>query len=166
MPHPFSLSPPLPSTPCRSHHPPPRRLISCSAVSAVSAGASKPCLDANLLHRAADLADRSAGLTSPHPNFGCVITRGDSDEVAGEGFLYAQGTKCAELQAVQAAGELARGGVAYLNLEPGDCYGDHTAVSALVQVVICLLWDFFFFFLCCFSIMGLSCYCVSVDNRY
>nr|CAD1824406.1 unnamed protein product [Ananas comosus var. bracteatus] len=48
--------------------------------------------------------------------------------------LYAQGTKCAELQAAEAAGELARGGVAYLNLEPGDCYGDHTAVSSLVQL--------------------------------
>jgi hypothetical protein len=46
-----------------------------------------------------------------------------------------------------------RGGVVYLNLEPGDCYGDHTIVSSssLVQVVICLLWENFPF--CCFSRM-------------
>ncbi|XP_078156295.1 cytidine/deoxycytidylate deaminase family protein [Carex rostrata] len=123
-----SLSSWLPLTP---HHPSSRRIITCSV-----AGASKHSQDVSLLRRAADLADRSAGCTSPHPNFGCVITRGSSDQVVGEGFLYAQGTKCAELQAVEAAGELARGGVVYLNLEPGDCYGDHTAVSALVQAGI------------------------------
>ncbi|KAJ4762369.1 Riboflavin biosynthesis protein RibD [Rhynchospora pubera] len=123
-----SLSPPLPPTSLRSNLPSPRLTITCSATSASH--------DVSLLLRAADLADRSAGLSSPHPNFGCVIARKDSHEVVGEGFLYAQGTKCAELQAVEAAGELATGGVAYLNLEPGDCYGDHTAVSALVQAGI------------------------------
>lgn len=98
--------------------------------------------DAVLLRRAADAADRSAGLTSPHPNFGCVIARPqletDNAEawVVGEGFLYAQGTPCAELLAAQEAGEHARGATAYLNLEPGDCYGDSTAVSTLVQVLI------------------------------
>uniref|UniRef100_A0A0E0G6I2 Riboflavin biosynthesis protein PYRR, chloroplastic n=2 Tax=Oryza TaxID=4527 RepID=A0A0E0G6I2_ORYNI len=98
--------------------------------------------DAVLLRRAADAADRSAGLTSPHPNFGCVIARPqletDNAEawVVGEGFLYAQGTPCAELLAAQEAGEHARGATAYLNLEPGDCYGDSTAVSTLVQAGI------------------------------
>ncbi|KAK3002749.1 hypothetical protein RJ639_017879 [Escallonia herrerae] len=84
------------------------------------------------MKHAADLADKSAGFTSPHPNFGCVIATG-SGRVVGEGFLYAQGTKPAEVQAVEAAGELCRGATAYLNLEPGDCHGDHTAVSALVK---------------------------------
>ncbi|KAK3154098.1 hypothetical protein QOZ80_2BG0185990 [Eleusine coracana subsp. coracana] len=98
--------------------------------------------DALLLRRAADVADHSAGLTSPHPNFGCVIARPqletDSVEawVVGEGFLYAQGTPCAELLAAQEAGEHARGATAYLNLEPGDCYGDSTAVASLVQAGI------------------------------
>ncbi|XP_020243908.1 riboflavin biosynthesis protein PYRR, chloroplastic isoform X1 [Asparagus officinalis] len=97
-------------------------------------------MDAELLDRAAKLADKSAGLTSPHPNFGCLISaaggRGGKAGVVGEGFLYAQGTKCAELQAVETAGELARGGTAYLNMEPGDCYGDHTPVSSLIQAGI------------------------------
>ncbi|KAF3547050.1 hypothetical protein DY000_02008457 [Brassica cretica] len=43
------------------------------------------------------------------------------------------GTKPAEALAVEAAGEFCRGSTAYLNMEPGDCHGDHTAVSALVQ---------------------------------
>lgn len=54
-------------------------------------------------------------------------------KVAGEGYLYAQGTKPAEVQAVEAGGSFCRGATAYLNMEPGDCHGDHTAVSALVQ---------------------------------
>jgi diaminohydroxyphosphoribosylaminopyrimidine deaminase/5-amino-6-(5-phosphoribosylamino)uracil reductase len=90
-------------------------------------------LDAGYIRRAAHLADKSAGFTSPHPNFGCVIAT-PSGHVAGEGYLYAQGTSAAEVQAVTSAGELSRGATAYLNMEPGDCDGDNTAVSALLQV--------------------------------
>lgn len=81
--------------------------------------------------RAAELADSSAGLTAPHPNAGCVIAHGP--RVVGEGFLYAQGTKSAEVQAVERARDDAKGGIAYLNLEPGDCHGDDSAVTALKQ---------------------------------
>ncbi|CAN1236127.1 Riboflavin biosynthesis protein PYRR, chloroplastic [Linum grandiflorum] len=84
------------------------------------------------MKRAAELADSSAGFTSPHPNFGCVLIT-PSGKLAGEGYLYAQGTKPAEVQAVESAGHLSRGATAYLNLEPGDCHGDPAAVSALVQ---------------------------------
>ena len=89
-------------------------------------------LDSFHVRRAAEIADKSAGFTSPHPNFGCVIAT--AGKVVGEGYLYAQGTKPAEVQAVEAAGELCRGATAYLNMEPGDCHGDRTAVSALVKV--------------------------------
>ncbi|CAN1345366.1 Riboflavin biosynthesis protein PYRR, chloroplastic [Linum perenne] len=88
--------------------------------------------DAAYIKRAAKLADTSAGFTSPHPNFGCVLVT-PSGKVAGEGYLYAQGTKPAEVQAVESAGHLGKGATAYLNLEPGDCHGDSAAVSALVQ---------------------------------
>lgn len=91
--------------------------------------------DAAYIRRAADIADKSAGFTSPHPNFGCVIAT-SAVKVAGEGYLYAQGTKPAEVQAVEAGGSFCRGATAYLNMEPGDCHGDHTAVSALVQAGI------------------------------
>lgn len=98
--------------------------------------------DLSYVRRAAEISEKSAGFTSPHPNFGCVIaTR--SGEVAGEGYLYAQGTKPAELLAVEAAGERCRGAIAYLNMEPGDCHGDHTAISALVQVLVAFLLFFF-----------------------
>ncbi|XP_024626911.1 riboflavin biosynthesis protein PYRR, chloroplastic isoform X2 [Medicago truncatula] len=89
-------------------------------------------LDAGYIRRAALIADKSAGFTSPHPNFGCVIAT-PSGDVAGEGYLYAQGTSPAEVQAVTSAGERCRGATAYLNMEPGDCDGDNTAVSALLQ---------------------------------
>nr|XP_029117464.1 riboflavin biosynthesis protein PYRR, chloroplastic isoform X3 [Elaeis guineensis] len=90
--------------------------------------------EAAIVRRAAEVADLSAGHSAPHPNSGCLIARGG--DVVGQGFLYAQGTKCAELQAVEMAGGLARGATAYLNLEPDDCYGDHTPVSSLVQAGI------------------------------
>jgi len=88
-------------------------------------------LDASYIKRAVELADKSAGFTSPHPNFGCVIVAG---KVVGEGYLYAQGTTPAEVQAVEAAGACCRDATTYLNMEPGDCHGEHTAVSALVKV--------------------------------
>ncbi|XP_024356782.1 riboflavin biosynthesis protein PYRR, chloroplastic [Physcomitrium patens] len=87
--------------------------------------------DTQHLLRAAELAESSAGLTAPHPNFGCVIAHGPKS--VGEGFLYAQGTKSAEVLAVERAGELAKNATAYLNLEPGDCHGDASAVRALRQ---------------------------------
>ncbi|KAL8159201.1 hypothetical protein V2J09_000738 [Rumex salicifolius] len=93
-------------------------------------------LDASYIRRAAELADKSAGFTSPHPNFGCVIVSPAAGKVVGEGYLYAQGTKSAEIQAVEAAGEWCRDSTAYLNLEPGDCHGDHTSVSSLIEAGI------------------------------
>nr|GMD99629.1 riboflavin biosynthesis protein PYRR, chloroplastic [Ipomoea batatas] len=97
-------------------------------------------LDASFIKRAAELADKSAGFTAPHPNFGCVITTADGGRggaaTVGEGYLYAEGTTAAEVQAVEAAGELCRGAVAYLNMEPGDSGSDTTAVSALIQAGI------------------------------
>ncbi|CAM8894587.1 unnamed protein product [Rhodiola kirilowii] len=102
-----------------------------------SADANSYVQDASFIKRAAILADKSAGLTSPHPNFGCVIVSpAASGKIAGEGLLYAQGTTPAEVAAVEAAGELARGSTAYLNMEPGDCHGDDSAISAIVKAGI------------------------------
>ena len=56
------------------------------------------------MKRAAELSDKSAGFTSPHPNFGCVIaTTGSAGKVVGEGYLYGQGTKPTEVQAMEIA---------------------------------------------------------------
>ncbi|KAJ0807645.1 putative 5-amino-6-(5-phosphoribosylamino)uracil reductase [Helianthus annuus] len=94
-------------------------------------------LDASYIQRAAELSDKSACFTAPHPNFGCVIaTTTTSGKVFGEGYLYAEGAKPAEVHAVEAAGEYCRGATAYVNMEPGDCHGDYTAVSALIKAGI------------------------------
>ena len=57
-----------------------------------------------------------------------------ANAIVGEGFLYAQGCTCAEEIAVLDAREAARGGVAYVNLEPVAAPGDTRAVDALIQV--------------------------------
>ncbi|KAJ0431868.1 putative riboflavin biosynthesis protein RibD [Helianthus annuus] len=94
-------------------------------------------LDASYIQRAAELSDKSACFTAPHPNFGCVIaTTTTSGKVFGEGYLYAEGAKPAEVHAVEAAGDYCRGATAYVNMEPGDCHGDYTAVSALIKAGI------------------------------
>ena len=103
-----------------------------SALRSSSTPSSSSADDAQHLRRAAELAGSSAGWSAPHPNFGCVLAHGP--KVVGEGFLYAQGTQCAEVQAVEKAGEFAKNATAYLNLEPGDCHGDDSAVRALRQV--------------------------------
>ena len=90
-------------------------------------------LESTFIRRAAEIADKSAGFTAPHPNYGCIVATASGD-IAGEGFLFGQGTKSAEVQAVEEAGEYCRGGTAFLNLESSECAGDDIAVSALVQV--------------------------------
>lgn len=108
--------------------------ISCKATTNYNySNNSSHSLDASFVIKAAEVADKSAGFTSPHPNFGCVIAT-KNGRVVGDGYLYAQGTQPAEVQAVEAAGKWGKGATAYINMEPGDCHGDHTAVSALIKV--------------------------------
>ncbi|KAJ7555264.1 hypothetical protein O6H91_05G029200 [Diphasiastrum complanatum] len=80
---------------------------------------------------ATHLADASAGITAPHPNAACVLAHGS--RVVGDAFLYAEGGRSAEIQAVERAREHATGSTAYLNLEPGDCHGDDSPILALKQ---------------------------------
>ncbi|KAJ7165429.1 hypothetical protein O6H91_Y545700 [Diphasiastrum complanatum] len=111
-------------------------ILACS--SKLQCALSKEDIEANHMLRAAELADKSAGLTAPHPNAGCVLAHGA--RVVGEAYLYAQGTTSAEVQAVERAGEHARGATAYLNLEPGDCHGDESAVKALKLACLRIVW--------------------------
>ena len=72
--------------------------------------------DHALMARALRLAERAAYTTRPNPMVGCVIAQGD--EVVGEGWHQRKGGAHAEVFALQAAGERAKGATAYVTLEP------------------------------------------------
>ncbi|MEN3538550.1 bifunctional diaminohydroxyphosphoribosylaminopyrimidine deaminase/5-amino-6-(5-phosphoribosylamino)uracil reductase RibD [Microbispora sp. ZYX-F-249] len=78
----------------------------------------------DILHmrRAIALAARGLGGTSPNPVVGCVVLD-SSGEIAGEGFHAYAGGPHAEVVALREAGGRARGGTAYVTLEPCDHTG-------------------------------------------
>ncbi|MEU9256396.1 bifunctional diaminohydroxyphosphoribosylaminopyrimidine deaminase/5-amino-6-(5-phosphoribosylamino)uracil reductase RibD [Streptomyces sp. NPDC048270] len=69
------------------------------------------------MRRAVELAARGLGSTSPNPVVGCVVTDA-SGTVVGEGWHERAGGPHAEVHALRAAGAAARGGTAYVTLEP------------------------------------------------
>ncbi|MER7466001.1 bifunctional diaminohydroxyphosphoribosylaminopyrimidine deaminase/5-amino-6-(5-phosphoribosylamino)uracil reductase RibD [Streptomyces sp. NPDC097981] len=69
------------------------------------------------MRRAVELAARGLGSTSPNPVVGCVITDA-AGAVVGEGWHERAGGPHAEVHALRAAGGAARGGTAYVTLEP------------------------------------------------
>ena len=77
--------------------------------------------DCRMILRCLDLARRALGQTSPNPLVGSVIVQGE--EIVGEGFHPKAGEPHAEVFALRAAGEQARGAIAYVNLEPCSHYG-------------------------------------------
>jgi diaminohydroxyphosphoribosylaminopyrimidine deaminase/5-amino-6-(5-phosphoribosylamino)uracil reductase len=77
--------------------------------------------DAAMLH-AISLAARGLGSTSPNPVVGCVILDADG-EIVGEGFHAYAGGPHAEVRALAAAGERARGGTAVVTMEPCNHHG-------------------------------------------
>jgi diaminohydroxyphosphoribosylaminopyrimidine deaminase/5-amino-6-(5-phosphoribosylamino)uracil reductase len=79
-------------------------------------------VDEPLMRRALELAARGTGQVSPSPLVGCVIIDADG-AVAGEGFYLYEGLKHAETIALEEAGERARGGTAYVSLEPHAHHG-------------------------------------------
>ena len=73
--------------------------------------------DRQKMARALELAARGAGQVSPGPLVGTVILDANGD-IAGEGFYLYEQVKHAETTALEQAGERARGGIAYVSLEP------------------------------------------------
>ncbi|GHJ38936.1 riboflavin biosynthesis protein RibD [Streptomyces sp. TS71-3] len=69
------------------------------------------------MRRAIELAARGLGSTSPNPVVGCVVLDAAGDPV-GEGYHQRAGGPHAEVHALRAAGERARGGTAVVTLEP------------------------------------------------
>jgi len=78
-------------------------------------------IDDPMLARAYRLAELGRGTTSPNPMVGCVIAA--AGVVVGEGFHERAGGPHAEVVALRAAGDAARGATAYVTLEPCNHYG-------------------------------------------
>ena len=73
------------------------------------------------LARAIELAERGRGTTHPNPIVGAVVVR--DGEVVGEGWHERKGEPHAEVNALRAAGERARGSTLYVSMEPCSHHG-------------------------------------------
>jgi diaminohydroxyphosphoribosylaminopyrimidine deaminase/5-amino-6-(5-phosphoribosylamino)uracil reductase len=73
------------------------------------------------LERALELAERGRGTTHPNPVVGAVVVR--DSEVVGEGWHERKGGPHAEVVALEAAGERARGATLYVTMEPCAHHG-------------------------------------------
>jgi diaminohydroxyphosphoribosylaminopyrimidine deaminase / 5-amino-6-(5-phosphoribosylamino)uracil reductase len=78
-------------------------------------------VDHGMMARALQLAERGLWTTSPNPRVGCVLVH--DGEIVGEGWHEKAGEPHAEVHALRAAGEKARGATAYVTLEPCSHYG-------------------------------------------
>ena len=93
------------------------------------------------LMRALELAELGLYTTDPNPRVGCVIA--NAQRVVGEGWHARAGEPHAEVFALRAAGELARGATAYVSLEPCSHTGrtppcaDALIAAGVARVVCC-----------------------------
>jgi diaminohydroxyphosphoribosylaminopyrimidine deaminase/5-amino-6-(5-phosphoribosylamino)uracil reductase len=77
--------------------------------------------DSEWMVQALRLAERGLYTASPNPRVGCVLVR--DGIVVGEGWHERAGEPHAEVHALHAAGDAARGATAYVTLEPCSHYG-------------------------------------------
>lgn len=100
--------------------------------------------DESFIRRTLELAARARGLTSPNPLVGAVVVR--DGRVVAEGYHRRAGLPHAEIEALQAAGEAARGATLYVNLEP-CCHTGRTGpcteaiIAAGVKRVVAAMVD-------------------------
>ena len=100
--------------------------------------------DHALMARALRLDERGAYTARPNPMVGCVIAR--DGEVVGEGWHQRKGGPHAEVFALEAAGDRARGATAYVSLEPCAHHGStppcaEALVAAGVARVVAAMRD-------------------------
>src|SRR5437764_1484214 len=97
------------------------------------------------MQRVMELARQGIALASPNPCVGAVVVD-SSGQVVGEGTHTYDGKKHAEVLALEQAGQRARGGTLYVNLEPcshvgrtGPCvdvviaHGVHRVVASIAD---------------------------------
>jgi diaminohydroxyphosphoribosylaminopyrimidine deaminase / 5-amino-6-(5-phosphoribosylamino)uracil reductase len=89
-------------------------------------------MESGFLERALELAERGRGTTYPNPIVGAVVVVGDA--VVGEGWHERKGGPHAEIAALEAADERARGASVYVTLEPCAHHGSTPpCVDALIE---------------------------------
>lgn len=88
------------------------------------------------------LAERGLYSTTPNPRVGCVIVR--DERIAGSGWHEKAGQPHAEINALAAAGTIARGATAYVTLEPCSHHGrtppcaDALIAAGIARVVMAM----------------------------
>jgi diaminohydroxyphosphoribosylaminopyrimidine deaminase/5-amino-6-(5-phosphoribosylamino)uracil reductase len=103
-----------------------------------------PEQDRLYMMRALELARRGLYSTPPNPAVGCVLVH--EGRIVGEGYHRHPGGPHAEVFALQAAGEAARGATAYVSLEPCAHVGrtppcTRALLAAGIARVVCALRD-------------------------
>src|SRR5437660_789635 len=98
------------------------------------------------MQRALELAERGRGYVEPNPLVGAVVVR--EGQIVGEGWHRKFGEAHAEVNALAAAGEAARGATLYVTLEPCCHHGktppctDAIVWSRVKRVVAAMLDPF------------------------
>ena len=101
-------------------------------------------VDSDYMQQALALAARGQGFVEPNPMVGCVIVR--DGQVIGEGWHQRFGGPHAEIEALRAAGERAKGASLYVTLEP-CCHQGKTPpctdaiIAAGIQRVVAAMQD-------------------------
>jgi diaminohydroxyphosphoribosylaminopyrimidine deaminase/5-amino-6-(5-phosphoribosylamino)uracil reductase len=102
-------------------------------------------IDEQYMRRALELARAGVGLVSPNPAVGALVVDASGREV-GTGTHTYDGVKHAEVLALEQAGNAARGGTLYVNLEPCSHHGRtgpcaDAVIAAGISRVICSMDD-------------------------
>jgi len=98
--------------------------------------------DHRFMARALELARRGLYSTHPNPRVGCVIVK--QGRIVGEGYHIRAGGPHAEIHALNAAGEQARGATVYVSLEPCSHHGktppcaDALVAAEVARVVVAM----------------------------
>jgi diaminohydroxyphosphoribosylaminopyrimidine deaminase/5-amino-6-(5-phosphoribosylamino)uracil reductase len=95
--------------------------------------------DIKYMHRALRLGEKGLGYTAPNPAVGAVVVR--DGMVLGEGWHQRAGTPHAEIHALKAAGDAAKGADLYVTLEPCNHTGrtppcTHAILQAGIRRVV------------------------------
>jgi diaminohydroxyphosphoribosylaminopyrimidine deaminase / 5-amino-6-(5-phosphoribosylamino)uracil reductase len=102
-------------------------------------------IDLEMTRRAIELASFGVGQVSPNPLVGCVITA-ENGEIVGEGTYIFDQIVHAEVIALTQAGSRAKGGTAYVSLEPHNHKNrtppcTEALINAGIKRVVCPIED-------------------------